>query len=180
MNLITDLKDERLVAGKYGDDDVRNASMTPPPWEPGVVGHEGEITTDKEKIKAHICESIDKATEDRPAYLVTAREGDEPVTICYTGNGPHSSAHAQAIAYLPYFIEALEIRDASLRAALAERDRLDERLSGACKLINSALGDGPECDCPPEGHICGWPLWKVMARDLLDAELHRRSGKESA
>lgn len=122
MNLITDPNDERLVAGKYGDDDVRNASMTPPPWEPGVVGHEGEITTDKEKIKAHICESIDKATEDRPAYLVTAKEGDETVTICYTGNGPYSSAHAQAIAYLPNFIEALEIRDASLRAALAERD----------------------------------------------------------
>lgn len=57
--------------------------------------------------------------------------------------------------------------DAELAALRAERDRLDERLSGACKLINSALGDGPECDCPPEGHICGWPQWKIEAREVL-------------
>lgn len=95
--------------------------------------------------------------------------GDERLSRMFDGKNPCQSD-----------ADSMVLLSASLRAALAERDRLDERLSGACKLINSALGDGPECDCPPEGHICGWPLWKVMARDLLDAELHRRSGKESA
>lgn len=59
-----------------------------------------------------------------------------------------------------------------------EAKRLDEKLSDASKFIDSALGEGPDCDCGAEGHICGWPKWKVAAREFIDAELRRRASGE--
>jgi hypothetical protein len=37
------------------------------------------------------------------------------------------------------------------------------------KLLDAALGDGPECDCEAGAHACGWPQWEHDARALLNA-----------
>ena len=49
----------------------------------------------------------------------------------------------------------------------AEKERCDDECLANANLISAApellasvrelLGDGPECDCGPEGHVCGWP-----------------------
>lgn len=59
----------------------------------------------------------------------------------------------------------------AILAADAHMKALEDGLSDACKLIDAALGDGPDCDCQPEGHVCGWPRWKVEARRFLDAAI---------
>jgi hypothetical protein len=93
-------------------------------------------------------------------------------------------AESKAILWADSRLRELE---ADLPAALRERDEARgqlcrpcphaKRVSDACKLLDAALGDGPECDCPPEGHICGWPKWKQETRSFLDAERRRSGGK---
>ncbi len=58
--------------------------------------------------------------------------------------------------------------------------RLDGLLSDACKLLDSALGDGPDCDCIFEGnaHFCGWTKWQDATRKFLDAERAALAAKE--
>ena len=53
-------------------------------------------------------------------------------------------------------VDAVNERD----GLLAERNRLREALEALEPLVTrveNMMMNGPECDCPAEGHMCGWP-----------------------
>lgn len=62
-------------------------------------------------------------------------------------------------AYLD-LVATEEERDAAVneRSALQERvKRLEEALTPLVIRPTKMVENGPECDCPAEGHLCGWP-----------------------
>jgi hypothetical protein len=38
-----------------------------------------------------------------------------------------------------------------------EAIRLREALEALVRRVEKMMENGPECDCPAEGHMCGWP-----------------------
>lgn len=145
------------------------------------------------------CEDISKlqaARDEARGKLCRAREGDQAVAAllvavgCFVaGYDPtYSDTYDEGRMCPRPTMERLRalVKDATTKTAArldsapcaheARAKELEGELSDACKLLDSALGGGPECDCQPEGHICGWPKWKADARALLDRELRRRAG----
>jgi len=55
-----------------------------------------------------------------------------------------------------------------------EGDRLREALEPLVTRIEKMMMDGPECDCPVEGHLCGW----TNLQREVEAARAALSGKE--
>ena len=47
-----------------------------------------------------------------------------------------------------------QIEIARLTTKLTE---VEAALTVTTTMLSQLASNGPECDCPPEGHLCGWP-----------------------
>jgi hypothetical protein len=45
-------------------------------------------------------------------------------------------------------------------------DILLKTLDGYLSYHEAIIASGPECDCEPEGHVCGWPRYKRATEAL--------------
>jgi hypothetical protein len=72
-------------------------------------------------------DSIMKGPDGNKCYFVTAKIGDEDVTVGYTGNGPMSKENAQIISYVPELVAALDLKDADLAAANAAKEEAERQ-----------------------------------------------------
>jgi hypothetical protein len=55
------------------------------------------------------------------------------------------------------FTDGFNSKQRDVDEAPAEVGRLREALEPLVTRIEKMMANGPECDCPPEGHMCGWP-----------------------
>lgn len=82
---------------------------------------EGKYFLSVSELCAFMAESA-KKSDSLDLYGVVAKEPNGQVTICFTGNGPKSKAHANFIGNAPAAIKHLLDENESLRAKISEAE----------------------------------------------------------
>lgn len=87
-------------------------------------------------------------------------------SLYFTYGGPTSKSRRRDYEYLgPIRSDAVNSHAELER----ERDALARALRPLVKYLDNVMANGPECDCPAEGHMCGWPALRLAVSNAREA-----------
>ena len=122
---------------------MSETKFTPGPWRIGA----NKVSA--EEMKEILCAAIDGSIEhgdaDDALWSVFVGSEEEPLMVCYAGNGPTSAANARLIVAAPEMYEALRniIDGIDADGKVVARDRFAARAA----LIRGGGGqDGKDCN----------------------------------